>query len=645
MNYYVAVHGSDSNPGTEQEPFASLTKARDCVRSINGLMTEDIVVYIRGGIYYLDREFALDDRDSGSNGFNVQYRNYPGETPILYGGHRITNWEHIKFGVYKAKVDRNWAFQSLIEHDEWGIRYASAALTGPGQWYLDEQAGELVYWPRSSDFSMANIAAPIIKDMFRLVGSSPSAPVRNIQIIGLQLQLTDTVKHFDYVDSIDFVNGNAEREETKHGLIYMENAESITVKNCRLMNAGVCGVWLNKHAQHNEIYGNWIEGSGLNGVYLTGWSFDQGPFTSAEDAYVNKFNRVSNNFIYDSGKFELTRGSGIQLHQSGDNEISHNRIMKAPRYGISMKGDRYGVLENHGSIYGIPVTRDNRYDFLYTRNNRIMFNDVSNVMMNSEDGAGIESWGAGTGNVYDHNCVHDFVNLNHWRNWFGGIYLDDCSDYMTVTNNIVYGIHGGHAFGIMEKGIENRVFNNIIANNGLTWAIWMQEFAEVSYGLKLGCNILFNNSTTAIYGFEHLREGFAGNPVYTSVYEGELPERIASFDHNLIYEPVGSTDVLMGDKNTVYLSYENWKAAYGYDVHTIQGKDPLFVDAENGDFRLHPDSPALALGFTPIDQSLIGLKSDFPWEPKQTTPVSVLIEANGIRTLPRLHQAAKEVTL
>jgi hypothetical protein len=47
----------------------------------------------------------------------------------------------------------------------------------------------------------------------------------------------------------------------------------------------------------------------------------------------------------------------------------------------------------------------------------------------------------------------------------------------------------------------------------------------------------------------------------------------------------------------------------GGDTHSL-AVDPLFVDPANGDFRLRPDSPALKLGFTPIDWSEAGLKTN-----------------------------------
>ena len=47
----------------------------------------------------------------------------------------------------------------------------------------------------------------------------------------------------------------------------------------------------------------------------------------------------------------------------------------------------------------------------------------------------------------------------------------------------------------------------------------------------------------------------------------------------------------------------------GVDLHSL-AVDPQFVDAANGDFRLNPNSPALKLGFIPIDVSNVGLRKE-----------------------------------
>lgn len=63
------------------------------------------------------------------------------------------------------------------------------------------------------------------------------------------------------------------------------------------------------------------------------------------------------------------------------------------------------------------------------------------------------------------------------------------------------------------------------------------------------------------------------------------------------------------------LDFKAWQAQKGQDSHS-QLADPLFVNPKGGDFRLHPDSPALALGFEPIDISRAGLYGDPAWTSK-----------------------------
>ena len=59
--------------------------------------------------------------------------------------------------------------------------------------------------------------------------------------------------------------------------------------------------------------------------------------------------------------------------------------------------------------------------------------------------------------------------------------------------------------------------------------------------------------------------------------------------------------------------------------------DPQFVDAAQRDFRLMPTSPALALGFQPIDMTVIGLTGDNEW---RTLPLRTRLEIKNNNTKP-----------
>ena len=90
--FYVAPNGSDSNKGTEEAPFKTIAQAQKAVRAINGTMTGDISVILRGGTYQLSSTVNFTEADGGKDGFYVRYKAYPNETPLITGGIPMSGW-------------------------------------------------------------------------------------------------------------------------------------------------------------------------------------------------------------------------------------------------------------------------------------------------------------------------------------------------------------------------------------------------------------------------------------------------------------------------------------------------------------------------------------------------------------------------
>ena len=83
-------------------------------------------------------------------------------------------------------------------------------------------------------------------------------------------------------------------------------------------------------------------------------------------------------------------------------------------------------------------------------------------------------------------------------------------------------------------------------------------------------------------------------------------ETVTKFDYNLFFNAAGKELTYPGLPGGETM--ERWREM-GYDEHSVIA-DPMFVDPANDNYNLHPDSPAIKLGFKPIDLSRIGLLRD-----------------------------------
>lgn len=88
---WVSQDGNDAGPGTEEQPLATLARARDMVRTLNGAMTDDITVFVNG-TQRLAAPLEFGPEDSATNGYSIIYTAAPGARPVLTGAFRVGGW-------------------------------------------------------------------------------------------------------------------------------------------------------------------------------------------------------------------------------------------------------------------------------------------------------------------------------------------------------------------------------------------------------------------------------------------------------------------------------------------------------------------------------------------------------------------------
>ncbi|MBC7808617.1 MAG: right-handed parallel beta-helix repeat-containing protein, partial [Akkermansiaceae bacterium] len=100
--YFVATTGNNNwagtlaapNSGRTNGPFATVAKARDAIRALksSGQFNKPVTVFVRNGTYYQSQTLQFTPQDSGTGVNSISYEAYPGETPVVSGGRRLTGW-------------------------------------------------------------------------------------------------------------------------------------------------------------------------------------------------------------------------------------------------------------------------------------------------------------------------------------------------------------------------------------------------------------------------------------------------------------------------------------------------------------------------------------------------------------------------
>ena len=215
-NFYVSTTGSDTTGnGSLASPWATIGKARDYIRTngLNTSMTDDIIVNVAAGNYYVSSTISFTGADSGSNGHSIIYKNKDAVGSAHFiGGAQVTGWSVYSGNIYRANVGTSWKFYTLYEN---GVRARMARYPNyvanpdlPSQQgpYLTAEGvdtSHTVLQYKSGDLNPAAWSSTAAAQLFVWSGSkwnwfTDTIPISSINTTTRQITPTQTSRYWYY---------------------------------------------------------------------------------------------------------------------------------------------------------------------------------------------------------------------------------------------------------------------------------------------------------------------------------------------------------------------------------------------------------------------------------------------------------------
>ncbi|ANW96096.1 peptidase [Wenyingzhuangia fucanilytica] len=426
-DFYISTEGSDdwsgklaspNEQGTDG-PFATLTHAKEAVRTLKKTKLTDIIVLIREGVYKLNNTVVFGLEDSGQEDMTITYAAYPGETPVFSSGKEIKGWEKVTKDIpglpEKAKgnvwvADTSDKFLTLYDEDGMLPRAQSEGFIAEEK----TNARDRVHFPNGTFKNWSNIQDAEIKVRPHHAWITNMLPIESVN------------------KKSEIVNTSISATYGMNVLHFLKDTEN---------------VWIENVIEALDKEGEWVLNTKENKVYL--WPRNQSTIVAPQ-------------------LLELIRVEG-KINERGSKDIP---VRNLKFKGLTFKhGERYTLTPNDAGL---------QHDWdMYDKNNALVrFRGTEDCVI---DECHFLYSGSGAIRV-DLHGIGNTISSNHIEHMGGGGILlcgygpgtKDVNKKNTVYNNNIH--HVGeiywHSPGIFvwQSG-ENRIANNLIHHTDYTGLI------------------------------------------------------------------------------------------------------------------------------------------------------------------------------
>ena len=450
-----------------------------------------------------------------------------------------------------AYLDRDSRMRLTYDFGETGAAYCVEnvfeALDTPGEWYLDKSQGRLYYLPMPGEaIESTEVVAPYLCTLLEITGGKLEK-VSGQKRLNTHPFLVFRGLTFSHTEwpEPQSLATIGQSAPMVPGAISLSDAHHVALEGCGLAHLGTYGIAFEEKCWDNRVSGCTFDDLGAGGVKI----WHGCGRNTVEDCDIG------------NGGHLFPPAVGVLIGDAPANIVVHNNIHDFFYTGVSV-----------GWLWG--------YDENQSGGNIIEWNHIHHLGKGKlSDMGGIYTLGMQAGTRLRYNLIHDV-----WSRTYGGwaIYPDEGSSHLLIENNICYDTKCAPFH--QHFGFENIVRNNIFA---------FGKEAQIERGRREShISFTFERNIVAFSEGLLLRAGHNGKPWATDD---------VLFRSNCYFDTGGRPITPEG------MSFEEWQKT-GQDGHSIVA-DPKFADLDGRDFALASDSPAISLGFVPIDLSDVGPRS------------------------------------